>query len=95
MYHTCDMTKSSSSARTVETTEYLSMIRRCLVAASRRVADADAVDLADFAIVCRATDDLLALAVAGQRRNGSSWSDIGDALGITRQAAQQRFGGRG
>ena len=27
------------------------------------------------------------------RRNGASWSDIGTALGISRQGAFQRFGG--
>ena len=27
------------------------------------------------------------------REEGSSWDTIGDALGITRQAAQQRYGG--
>jgi hypothetical protein len=27
------------------------------------------------------------------RRNGHSWAAIGYALGVTRQAAQQRFGG--
>lgn len=27
------------------------------------------------------------------RAEGRSWSEIGDALGTTRQAAQQRFGG--
>lgn len=28
------------------------------------------------------------------RAAGSSWSEIGEALGITKQAAQQRFGGK-
>lgn len=28
------------------------------------------------------------------RTDGSSWSDIGGALGVSAQAAQQRFGGR-
>jgi hypothetical protein len=31
--------------------------------------------------------------VAKARRAGAAWSAIGDALGITKQAAQQRFGG--
>src|SRR3954454_2060247 len=30
--------------------------------------------------------------IDGGRRAGMSWSDIGAALGISRQAAQQRFG---
>ena len=32
--------------------------------------------------------------VDNARRAGASWSAIGDALGITKQATQQRFGGR-
>ena len=31
-------------------------------------------------------------AVAGARREGASWAAIGEQLGMTRQAAQQRFG---
>lgn len=31
-------------------------------------------------------------AVKLARRDGASWSQVGDAIGITRQAAQQRFG---
>jgi hypothetical protein len=33
--------------------------------------------------------------VANARRNGHSWAAIGFILGITRQAAQQRFGRAG
>jgi len=34
---------------------------------------------------------ILSAAVTRARQNGSSWADIGTQLGITRQAAQQRF----
>lgn len=47
----------------------------------RRTADADAV-----------TADLLQQAVNAARAGGHSWSAIGGTLGLTRQAAQQRFG---
>lgn len=30
--------------------------------------------------------------VSGARRAGASWSEIGSALGMTKQAAQQRWG---
>ena len=42
----------------------------------------------------RATDDLLAESVQNARRAGRSWSEIGSALAMTKQSAQQRFGFR-
>ncbi len=39
----------------------------------------------------QAADDLRT-AVAVARANGESWATIGMVLGVTRQAAQQRFG---
>jgi hypothetical protein len=32
-------------------------------------------------------------AVKVARERGASWADVGDAFGVSRQAAQQRFGG--
>lgn len=40
------------------------------------------------------TNDLLHDAVASARAAGASWEAIGSALGMSRQAAQQRFGHR-
>lgn len=40
------------------------------------------------------TNDLLHDAVASARAAGASWEAIGSALGMSRQAAQQRFGRR-
>ena len=37
-------------------------------------------------------DDAIAQAVTGLRGFGYSWAEIGSRLGITRQAAQQRWG---
>lgn len=39
-----------------------------------------------------ATRDLLHQAVAAARADGRSWAAVGAVLGLTRQAAQQRFG---
>lgn len=40
----------------------------------------------------RRTGEMLRAAVLSARSAGHSWEAIGDALGMTRQAAQQRFG---
>lgn len=36
-------------------------------------------------------DELLAC-VSGARRNGASWSEVGAAVGMTKQAAHERWG---
>jgi hypothetical protein len=41
----------------------------------------------------RASEGELADSVAAARRFGHSWGELGTALGVSRQAAQQRFGG--
>ena len=38
-------------------------------------------------------DDAIGHAVIGLRSHGYSWAEIGARLGISRQAAQQRWGG--
>ena len=40
----------------------------------------------------QAVHELTAEAVRIARAKGTTWAEIGDTLGITRQAAQQRFG---
>jgi hypothetical protein len=45
---------------------------------------------------CRALQELIAAEVDARafdaRQQGATWTDIGSALGMTKQAAQQRFG---
>ena len=43
------------------------------------------------AIIQAFTDDL-PIFVDAARNSGATWEEIGDALGVTRQAAQQRYG---
>ena len=79
----------------VETPEYLGMVARMIRAAGRRVADADDVDLADMARLRDELDAAIAAAVTGQReKHGRSWADVARPFGITKQAAQQRWGSK-
>lgn len=38
-------------------------------------------------------DEAIAAVVARLRYNGSSWDEIGEVLGVSRQAANKRYGG--
>lgn len=42
----------------------------------------------------KASEQEMAAAVAAAREAGSSWTSIGRVLGISKQAAQQRFSGK-
>lgn len=82
-----------SGREPVETPEYAAFCRRIIRAYARRVADADDVDLAEMVAVRDAMDAAIIAAVHGMRdQQGASWAEIGRALGVTRQAAQARFG---
>ena len=76
----------------VETTDFLKMLLRMIRAAGRRVADADEHELRMLAHLRSAFEESIETAVEGQRAKGRSWAHIGLALGITRQAAFQRYG---
>jgi hypothetical protein len=78
--------------RTVENDEYGAFIRRILRAYSRRVADGDVEALSLMTGLADELDAAIAEAVKSLRGCGYSWAEIGSRLGITRQAAQQRWG---
>lgn len=48
--------------------------------------------LGDVAKVRADLDEWLRMIVGEARVGGASWQEIGDALGLTRQGAQQRYG---
>jgi hypothetical protein len=79
------------SART-ETDEYGAFVRRVLRAYRRRVGDRDIAALAGLAALSSELDEAMRAAVTELRANGYSWADIGGQLGVTRQAAQMRYG---
>ena len=78
--------------RPVENDEYAAFARRVLRAYSRRIAAGDIDALEDLRDLAAEIDTAMAQAVNGLRQQGYSWAEIGLRLGITRQAAQQRWG---
>ena len=78
----------------VENDEYAAFARRILRAYARRVATGDVEALTLMLGLSAEIDTAIAQAVIGLRAFGYSWAEIGSRLGITRQAAQQRWGAR-
>ena len=78
--------------RSIENDEYASFTRRVLRAYARRVAAGDVDALAAMTAMATEMDEAISQAVIGLRRAGYSWAEIAVRLGITRQAAQQRWG---
>ena len=77
----------------VENDAYAAFARRIVRAHGRRVATGDIEALADLMRLAADIETAIREAVIGLRDFGYSWADIAARLGITRQAAQQRWGG--
>lgn len=87
---------TSKRRRTVaENDEYAAFLRRAIRAFGRRIAAGDIDALGDAAFLSAQLDAAIKTAIAGLRARGYSWADIGRQLGVTRQAAQQRWGTSG
>lgn len=67
----------------------LTIVRRLGV----RVAGADTAQLPYLQAIASEAEAALAAAVRSLRANGYTWAEVGRDLNISRQAAQQRFGG--
>jgi hypothetical protein len=78
--------------RVVDTFDYAAFTRRIVRAYGRRIAAGDIEALPGLALLSRELDEAILAAVKGLREFGYPWSEIATRLGITRQAAQQRFG---
>ena len=76
----------------VENDAYSAFLRRAIRAAGRRVAGGDVDGLADLLSLAGELDRATDAAVRGLRESGYSWGEIAARLGVTRQAAQQRWG---
>jgi hypothetical protein len=93
--HAVKITLTPKRARRVrENDEYAAFARRVLRAYARRVADGDIEALTLMVILADDLDDATRQAIDGLRESGYSWAEIGSRLGITRQAAWQRWGGK-
>lgn len=79
--------------RVVENDEYAAFLRRVIAAYSRRIAAGDIEAITAMAALAGHLDDATRQAITGLRQFGYSWADIALRLGITRQGAQQRWGG--
>jgi hypothetical protein len=75
---------ANRAGRVVENDEY--------AAFARRVATGDVEALIAMTALAAEIDTAIGQAVTGLRAFGYSWAEIGSRLGITRQAAQQRWG---
>jgi hypothetical protein len=88
--------RTGSAGRTgvpvVENDAYSAFLRRAIRAAGRRVGNGDVDGLADLLSLAGELDLAIDAAVQGLRGAGYSWGEIASRLGVTRQAAQQRWG---
>ena len=78
--------------RVIENDQYAAFARRILRSYARRVSAGDIEALTGMTALAADIDTTIRLAVTGLREHGYSWADIGHRLGVTRQAAQQRWG---
>ena len=76
----------------VETPDFVAMVKRMLRAAGRRVAAGDEWELAELVSLRGDLEDAIQAGVDGLREQGHSWQYIADGLGISRQAAHERYG---
>ena len=83
-------TKAAGAGRRDD--EYAAFVRRVIAAYSHRVAAGDIDAISDMTRTAAESDDAISQAVTGLRAAGHSWADIAARLGVTRQAAQQRWG---
>jgi hypothetical protein len=76
----------------VENREFNAFARRIIRAYGRRVAEGDVDALPELIELSASLDEAITNAVKGLRSFGYSWTDIAARVGMSRQAAQQRWG---
>jgi RecB family exonuclease len=81
--------------RYTETKDFGAMLSRMIRAYGNRVKDADPEDLTAMVAMRDTLDEVIVSTIAHMRSHQKfSWTAIGEAVGTTRQAAQQRYGAR-
>lgn len=75
----------------IETPAYVEFVRRTLARLATRAGAEDEIELGLLIRLERFIQECIAQAVARQRARGISWSRIGQATGITKQTAQERW----
>jgi hypothetical protein len=75
----------------VENHDYAAFSRRVIRAQARRIAAGDVDELTQLLSLERELQRAIQTAVNGLRAQGYSWADIALRIGITRQAAHQRW----
>ena len=88
------LTPGEPARLVVENDAYAAFARRVVRAAGRRVAAGDVDGLADLVALSDQMERSIGEAVAGLRAFGYSWGEVAVRVGVTRQAAQQRWGDR-
>jgi hypothetical protein len=76
----------------VENDDYGKFARRVVNGYARRIATGDIEALTQMITLADDIEAAIRTAVIGLREHGYSWAEIGSRLGVTRQAAQQRWG---
>ncbi len=86
--------RGKRAKRTVENTAFDAFARRILRAYARRVAAGDVEALPGLAMLASEVDTVVRDAVRALRKSpySYSWDEIGSRLGVSRQAAQMRYG---
>jgi hypothetical protein len=86
--------RAKRSKREVENAQFDAFVRRILRAYARRVAAGDVEALRSLAQLAGEVDAVTRLAVTELRKPpySYSWSEVADRLGVSKQAAQQRYG---
>ncbi|HEU5129309.1 MAG TPA: hypothetical protein VFU12_15100 [Glycomyces sp.] len=76
----------------VENDKFNAFARRIIRAYGKRVAGGDVDALPELIELSASLDEAITDAVKGLRAFGYSWTEIADRVGMSRQAAQQRWG---